>query len=579
MKKLFSLFMALILIFGLLAGCGSNNDTSSAGDADQNSGIINKADITFVNDGESVYKIIRPTEGVLDETTPAALIFKQMKSVLGISAKNSSDSDDGSDAYEILVGRTNRPESQQALDYMKSKGNGRYDDWIICTIGKKIVINANNAKSLNDAAKYFVDNYVKADGVKGGIEYIFAAKGDFTDITINGVNIGEFRFVRPHFNSSYLTQVEMEKLADTVYNKTGYMLSIEEDEYTEPATYEIIIGNNDRDGIKQITNYDEYDITVSGSKVYLNGGSAHATAMAVSEFAKMVAAGSVTDANSVSGSYETAIANYDRSTTYYPVYYDNFDGDTIDTTKWRLMKGKEFGRDGQNGKFSGMTDDPNFVFQRDGNFYIYGHENDDGYWGGTLTNSTTMAFQYGYVEHSVICPDGDGFWSLLWFSSTGDGTNELYSAEIDLNECFGNGHATQANCHKWPTSLGKSLNLEHESLDGKTYGTAKKYYHPDGGTWADEYHTFGFLWDETQMTFTADGEIFFSYAINTTEYDIDAFVNTYLYMKLSYSVGRLNNSLLVENLTPEEWQNSNKLVCDWLYLYQLDNGKQTLLLK
>ncbi len=37
MKKLFSLFMALILIFGLLAGCGSNNDTSSAGYVDQNS--------------------------------------------------------------------------------------------------------------------------------------------------------------------------------------------------------------------------------------------------------------------------------------------------------------------------------------------------------------------------------------------------------------------------------------------------------------------------------------------------------------------------------------------------------------
>ena len=81
------------------------------------------------------------------------------------------------------------------------------------------------------------------------------------------------------------------------------------------------------------------------------------------------------------------------------------------------------------------------------------------------------------------------------------------------------------------------------------------------------------------MTFTADGDIWFAYDITTKEYDIDAFVNTYLYMKLSFSVGRLNNSLLVENLTDEEWQNSSVLICDWLYLYQLDNGKQTLKLK
>jgi hypothetical protein len=123
------------------------------------------------------------------------------------------------------------------------------------------------------------------------------------------------------------------------------------------------------------------------------------------------------------------------------------------------------------------------------------------------------------------------------------------------------------------------MGLEHESLDGKQYGNAKKYWCPDEKTWADDYHTFGFLWDETQMTFTADGKIWFSYDITTTEYDIDAFVNTYLFMKLSFSVGRLNNNLLVNNLTEEEWLHSSVLICDWLYLYQLDNGKQTLLLK
>ena len=579
MKKVISMLLVFVLAIGLLVGCGGGESSDSDSDVQSTNGIISKADVVYVKDGESVYKIVRPEESKLEEASRASYIFKQMKNNFGVSVKNEADTSDGTDQYEILVGSTNRPESKQALDYLVSKTGGRYDDYIICTIGKKIVINASNATALEAATKYFVENYIKADGVKGGIEYCKAAEGNFTNFTINGTDIGKFSFVRPHFNLSYLAQTEMEKLVNIIYEKTGYMLSIEEDTYTEAGEYEIIVGNNNREGVKNITDYDLYDITVKGNKIYLNGGSAHATAMAVSEFAKILEKGSVTDADSVSGSYETAMANYDRSTTYYPVYYDNFDGDTIDTTKWRLMKGTEFGRDGQNGKFSGMTDDPDYVFQRDGKFWIYGHENDEGYWGGTLTNNTTMAFQYGFVEHSVICPDGDGFWSLLWFSSTGDGTNQYYRAEIDLNECFGNGRATQANCHKWPTGLGTANGLEHESLDGKQYGNAKKYWCPDEKTWADDFHTFGFLWDETQMTFTADGKIWFSYDITTTEYDIDAFVNTYLFMKLSFSVGRLNNNLLVNNLTEEEWLHSSVLICDWLYLYQLDNGKQTLLLK
>ncbi len=583
MKRIISFLLVLVLALGLLAGCGGDGDgdtTDVSNSGSAATGTISKADIVFVKGGESVYKIIRPAESVLDETTPAALIFKQMKSVLGISIKNSSDSDDGTDTYEILIGRTNRPESQQALDYMKSKGNGRYDDWIICTIGKKIVINANNTKSLNDAAKYFVDNYVKADGVKGGIEYIFAAKGDFKDITINGVNVGNFRFIRPHFNFSYLPQSEAEKIVDYVYEKTGYMLEIAHDEYNkEEGEYEIVLGNAERNGVTALTNYDEYSITISGKRVYLNGGSPHATGMAVSEFAKLLEKGTLTDADSVTGSYEQAMLKYDRSTTYYPTWYDTFDSEGIDLTKWRIYNDPEFSREGQNGMWSAMSNDPNFVFQTGGQFHIHGWMTEDTYYGGTIANNTTMAFHYGYVEKSAIVPDGPGFWSLLWFCGTGDGTNVLGSPEIDLNECFGEGKVTYANCHAWPTDLGTSLGYEHTSLDGSTYGNDKAVTCPDGKTFADDYHTYGFLWDQEYQAFYLDGEEWFRYQINTNEWDIDVFVNSWMYMQLSYSVGRLNNGLLCDNLTEYEWQETNKFIVDWLYLYQFDDGIQGLKIK
>ncbi len=595
MKKVMSILLVFVLTIGLMVGCsgGDDGDSSGNGQSGQSAGDFGLSvdDVSYLAaDGSSIYRVVRPVvvepdedsnEEIitLDETGKAGTVAKKMKEILGVAVRNVSDDEDGTDTYEILVGETNREESKKALEYLKSATGGRYNDYVICTIGKKIVINAYCSDGLEAAVTYFAENYISKDGVKGGINYTHATEGNWESMTINGVNIGEFSIIRPHFNSSYLTQLEMEKIVDTVYEKTGYMLRIYDDEYTEEGTYEIVVGNNNRENVKAVDDYDLYDITVSGTKVYLNGGSAHATSMAVSEFAKLLYGGSVTDSDTVAGAdYNTAFATYDAATTYYPVYYDNFDGATIDTTKWRLMTGSEFRKDGQNGKLSGMTDDPSYVFQSEGKFYIIGHEEDTIYLGGTLVNNHTMRFHYGYVEHSVICPDGDGFWSLLWFDNRGDAENQLFGAEIDLNECFGNGSATQANCHKWPTTLGAQMGYEHVSLDAD-YKAEKKYYCPDGKTWAEDFHTFGFLWDATQMSFTADGKIWFSYDITQTPEDIDAFVNADLYMKLSFSVGRYNNNLLVENLTDYEWENTNVLSCDWIYLYQFDDGIQNVTYK
>ena len=584
MKKIIAFIIAMVLTLGLFVGCGGSSDTESTDNIGSDIGnvnIISKSDIAYVKDGEAVYKIVRPTEAKMDEALRGSYLYKQFKDKCGINVKQSDDSsDDGTDAYEIILGPTNRPESKQAIDYLKNSGAGRYKDYIICSIGKKIVINAFNSESLEEATKYFVANYLKTEGVKGGIEYIYKVKGDWKDCTINGVSVSKFRIIRPHFNYSYLSETEAKKLVDYIYQNTGFMLDYVHDEYNkEEAEYEIVIGDAARTGVEKVLNYDEYTIKISGKRVFLNGGTPHATAMAVSEFLKLLQKGSIAESDSLTGSYETAIAGYDRSTIYYPTWYDTFDDEGIDTTKWHIMNDPEFSREGQNGKWSAMTNDPNFVYQTGGKFYIQGSETDDAYYGGTIDNKRTMAFQYGYVEKSAIVPDGPGFWSLLWFCGTGDGTNVLGSPEIDLNECFGEGKVTAANCHAWPTSLGKSLGYEHTSLDGKSAYSHKRVECPDGKTFADDYHTYGFLWDQEYQAFFLDGEEWFRYQINTTEWDIDVFVNSWMYMQLSFSVGRLNNGLLCNDLTVEEWQNSSKFIVDWLYLYQFDDGIQGLKIK
>ena len=234
MKKL-ALTLCFLFAVTLFVGCGGDSD-GSGDTASSVDSIISKADVVYVQNDDSVYTIIRPEQASeLDETASASCLFKQMKGALGVNIKNTADNTDGTNKYEILLGATNRPESKQALDYLRSKDGGRYNDWIICTIGKKIVINAYSSEGLKAATEHFVKNFVKAEGVKGGIEYVNKVKGDFVDITINNVNLNKFSIVRPYFNFSYLAQLEVDKVVETILAKTGYKPAVVFDQKAEAA--------------------------------------------------------------------------------------------------------------------------------------------------------------------------------------------------------------------------------------------------------------------------------------------------------------------------------------------------------
>ena len=580
MKRIIALLAVLVLTLGLFAGCGGSGDKNTDSNAGTNVGAdanaVTKDDVNFVQNGESVYRFTR-ADGVDGASKAAQFLFKQMRDKLGVSVRNSADTEDGTDLYEVLIGATNREESKKAAEYLKSKTGAKYNDYVICTIGKKICIYAENSEVLSDAAKYFAENFVKGEGVKGGIDYIKAVEGNFETITINGAGIGEFDFIRPHYNSSWLTEVEMEEIIDTVYQKTGYMLSIKHDTLNDPQDYEIIVGEAARDGVEKITNYDEFKITVKGKKIYINGGSAHATAMGVSEFAKLLK-GDVKD-TSTTGSYETAMKSYDKSTTYYKTWGDDFDGTELDTTKWRQVKHPEGASAGQNGLTSIRSGEPGDVFVSDGKFYICARADDDYYYGGMIRTDRTMTYKYGYAEMSSIIPQGDSFWIAWWacsndsMSSSNPNEAAIIKPEIDIVECFGNSKSYAANCHSWPTTRGTTeFGYVHTSLDGATYGSAKKYTCPGDDILGSGFHTYGFLWTPEEMSFSCDGDMYFTYKTNTKLEDIECFNHSmYFIYSMALAFANAPGNPITQN--PDEWQNTNKLVLDWMNLYQMDDGK------
>ncbi len=570
MKRIISLVLVLLLALTLIAGCG---DKDSDGQAANNSSAagISSEDIVYIDGDTSVYRVVRPEDDkVAFEASNA--VFKKMKDILGVNVRTVFDTEAGDGQYEVLVGNTNRPETEEAKNYLISKTGRRYNDFVVCSIGKKIVIYGQSDQALQDACNYFVTNFIIKEGVKGGIDYCKATEGNFETVALNGVDVGRYAFVRPHYNSSYLTEVEMKKIQDNILAKTGYFMEITHDTYTAeaPAEYEIIVGDTTREGVEKITDYDKFSIKVDGKKVYINGGSAHATAMGVSEFSKMLEKGAVTDTN---GSYESALAGYDKSTTLYKTWGDDFDTEVVDTDKWRVLGKGGSDATGLNGKTSIRSNDPNDVYQADGKFYICAREDDSYYYGGMLrTNGGIMTYKYGYLEASMVIPHGDGFWIALWACSEDynaildPALPKLASPEIDIVECFGNSYYYEGTCHSWPQSTGSS------DYGFKHLNPGEAYYCPDSSVkLGDGFHTYGFMWDDKALSFTCDGNLFY-----TLEYGDDPqMYETYnhsMYLILSMATGFENCPSGKITDDPVQWAESNKLIVDWVNIYQKDDG-------
>lgn len=573
-KKAAISVIILSILLALFSGCGSGvSSTSSEDPGLTESGIFSTADVVFTDsDGDPRYVIVRPDNASADITSAATEVFSAMKTTLGLPSKNILDSvSDGSDAYEILIGETNRSESTAAKEYFEKNYAARTGEFFICTMGKKICIIAVGDEAYKTAVDYFCNNFLTSKTVAGGILYNHKVEGDFADITVNGTNIKYYRIVRQHFNGSYLTQMEIEKLVSAIDKKTGYALPVVDDEYCEAGDFEIVIGNTNR-GSRKYDSRDQYEISVDGSRVTINGGSYYATALGVSEFIKLTEKNIITSDDSYLGSYTETVSGYDRSKYYTPTWYDDFDGDTIDRSKWRVVGSGESVYSGQHGKICDRSDEPDVVYVSDGYFNIAAKMDEHYYYGGMLRTDRTMDYRYGFIEYSAKLPEGNGYWITLWMCGNEEGS--ILSPEIDVNESFGDSSVIAANCHSWPTSIGTQMGYEHTSLD-KDYWSKKKYYCPDDKKFSDDFHTFGFLWTPSEMTFTCDGKVYFSYDITITPEDIECF-NHKMFLILSMIVGAGDSPYDIEKMTKEQWQNTNRFITDNVYLYQLNDGVSEL---
>lgn len=568
-KKYVSIILSLCTVFLLLSGC-TKSETSETGTKTESTDTAITSDaVELFVDGKAVYNVVKPENASEEIKNAAATVYKNLKSA-GAVNKNVTDYEEASE-YEILIGNTKRPESDTALKYLRDNSNCKYANYIICTVGKKIVIAGLSDEACVLGAEYFAENLCGKKTIDGGVLKLYETEGDFASMTLLGVSPAEYVIVRPHYNSSYITQMQIESLQNTLKEQYGINVPVVEDAYTDSAEHEIIVGDAAREGVEKISDRDEYRIIAENGKIYLNGGHSYSTAMAVSEFEKLVKTGSV-DAVSLSGKYGDSLAGYDRANYYAPVWHDDFDGNSINDGIWRLYGIGDRDKDGKNGKIATRSDDPTITRVSDGFFKISAEQDDKYYYGGMITTEYRMEYKYGYIETSEKMPDGDGFWTCLWLCRgfTGYSDKELFDPEFDINECFGDASVFSSQCHRHPTEYGESMGATYTCIESDH--TRKSL---DGRKYSDDFHTFGALWTRESIAFTCDGEVYLDYPINKDGGDSVCF-NDYMFVRYSMVVGQKTGPQDINNATKEQWENTNTMYGDWVYLYQINDGKQSI---
>lgn len=178
------------------------------------------------------------------------------------------------------------------------------------------------------------------------------------------------------------------------------------------------------------------------------------------------------------------------------IWYDEFDGTALDTTRWSYDIGNgcpELCGWGNNEQ-QYYTDAPENIKVENGLLVITGREDTIG---GELFSSAKIKsqgkadFRYGRFEARMRFPSTQGVWPAFWMLPT----ESVYgiwpsSGEMDIVEMIGR-------------NPGQAVGTVHT---GMPYDYNSGYYNlPAGQIFADNFHVFAMEWDPDSITWFVDG--------------------------------------------------------------------------
>ncbi|MGI6167753.1 MAG: alkaline phosphatase [Eubacteriales bacterium] len=294
MKKIFLLLLALLLCISF-AACQlekpEDDSTAETTTAETEPPVL---PVSVIQDGATEYKIIRPDNASQTLVSAAAKFCSDLWDVTGTHIKIESDwykkgEEPAEIAKEIVVGKCDRPGADDILKNLRER------DFTIVYQNERIYIIGGGDEATIEGINYFFSNYVdtaaKTVIVPNNLSYIERYEYPLGMVSVNGVNITEYRIVIPDGCGLY-TSSAVECLFDYFYYNSGISLEIVKDTEAEQE-YEILIGNTNRSESKTASSVtlgaDQYILACTGSKIVMTGNS-YMIGGGVSEFINSYAA-------------------------------------------------------------------------------------------------------------------------------------------------------------------------------------------------------------------------------------------------------------------------------------------------
>lgn len=340
-----SVLLCLLMLAAAMTACGKANtgeDTSLNEETTTSAPEVNALQIDI-----SQYALIRPElcpQAVVDATANfnKAVIEKTGAKFAKFTddfVRNESEIDPN--AYEILVGATNRPESAEAL---KDVSLG----FVIKKIGNKIVINASVSSMLEEALTYFIDQYLTPTAKEGAfsipqeLNYIQASEGSV--VLIDEKNKSNFTLVFADELDNIKSAVESKDRTDWVVKcaldfRNEFMTEFKNvslplgtdwvgrGKEPDSSTYEILVGRTNRpetQSFLESLSANEYGFGVVGNKIVVTGWSDLTIGMALDLFSASFDDFIFTDANGNKNMILTSdarvVKTYDSWSTDIPSY-------------------------------------------------------------------------------------------------------------------------------------------------------------------------------------------------------------------------------------------------------------------
>ncbi|MCR4741762.1 MAG: glycoside hydrolase family 16 protein [Treponema sp.] len=203
--------------------------------------------------------------------------------------------------------------------------------------------------------------------------------------------------------------------------------------------------------------------------------------------------------------FERPLAEYIefQGKKYTQVFYDDFQGNDLDLSKWRRAREEERQPDMENHGF--WSNECSYLDGK-GNLVIDAKVDQSGRkLSGAIESQGIFEQSHGYYEVKFKCDNSSGLWYAFWLMGHNDvehiGNGAVDGAEIDVFELVPN-EENQGPGYFNSTIHWDAYGPEHKNKSAPGIKVAPDFY--------DQWHIAQFIWGQTSYDFYLDGELLWS---------------------------------------------------------------------